>query len=1313
MLGCVAVVAALFISVARGATLEQDFTSPPPAAKPYVWWHWMSSNVSEQGIDKDLAAMKDCGISGATICAVGSTTGIGHTEIANSPWPDVQYWSPRWWELVRHSTEKGASLGLDIGMHNCPGWSASGGPWITPELSMQKVVWSETKATGPTDFNAALAQPKIDPKYNFYRDIAVLAVPDGDDVKVADVVNVSSHLGQDGKLTWSAPAGNWTIYRFGHTTTGKSPHPMPDGVQGLECDKLSAAASEFHLRHVLDAIHTNLGDYEGKAFGHILFDSYEAGPQNWTEDFPVQFSKLRGYDPVPWLPVLAGRKLGGEALTKRFQWDMKQSISDLFVENNFATFARMLKAAGLRMCFEPYKGPFDTISAAAECDTPMGEFWTSTRKGIARDVTAAAQALGRTVVGAEAFTGRPPDSHFTETPGFLKACADGAMVSGVNQFYLHDWTMQPFDDSIKPGVAMGWWGTHFGRNQTWYEPGKIWYTYLARCSALLQRGQVVSDFCTLEFAMEGGDALSYKSFAQCTVENGQIVAPCGRRYALLVLPPDSHEMLPAVAEKIKQLVNDGANVLGPKPTSSPSLTDYPKCDAEVSQIANVVWGTDANEDPNGHSFGQGKVYFGKSVAEVLAMRRIQPDFESQNAGKAEIGTIHRRDGDTDIYFVANLGDAAADFTGSFRVAGKVPELWHADTGKHAEAGQWRQANGRTELPLKLGPAESVFVIFRQPAGDRDPVVSVTMPTSAGATTQPADMELAVADGNALHLTSAGPGSVQLQFASGRSKTVEIPALPSPIDIGGAWDVSFTKHWGAPDSIKMDKLASWSDSSDDGVKYFSGTGTYSKDIQIPSDFKQPGRQLILDLGDVKDLATVSVNGKKLGVLWHPPFRVDVTDALEPGTNHLEIAVTDTWRNRLIGDEQQPPDAEWAPMQMYHRSSTKPGSPEGRPLTRFPDWIVAGKPRPSSGRYTFTTWNYFQPDSKLDPAGLLGPVTLRAQADVVVSDAPGSGQPSASIDETNAIVRSEFIFEKAPFPSCHASTIAQTKHGLVAAWFGGTRERAPDVGIWVSRHEGKQWSPVVEVANGIQADGPRLPCWNPVLFQSKNGPLLLFYKVGPAPAKWWGMMTTSDDEGATWSPPRRLPDGILGPSKDKPIQLSDGTILCPSSTENDGAKIHVERTSDLGATWTKSEPLNDGKDVRLIQPTILDHGGGRLQMLCRSRHQKIYETWSSDDGKTWSAPAATELPNPNSGIDAVQLKDGRSLVVFNNSPTKRTPLNVAISPDGKSWKTILTLDDGDNQYSYPAVIQTSDGLVHITYTWKRVRIRHVVIDPAKLQ
>lgn len=314
---------------------------------------------------------------------------------------------------------------------------------------------------------------------------------------------------------------------------------------------------------------------------------------------------------------------------------------------------------------------------------------------------------------------------------------------------------------------------------------------------------------------------------------------------------------------------------------------------------------------------------------------------------------------------------------------------------------------------------------------------------------------------------------------------------------------------------------------------------------------------------------------------------------------------------------------------------------------------------------------------------------------------------------AVLATEFIFEQAPFPSCHASTIAETKNGLIAAWFGGTRERNPDVGIWVARRDKNGWSKPTEVANGVQAAGERYPCWNPVLFQPDRGPLLLFYKVGPSPGEWWGLVISSTDGGASWSKPRRLPDGILGPIKNKPVRLKDGSILSGSSTETAGWLVHMEYSKDLGLTWQKTGPLNDRHEFGAIQPTVLVHRSGAIQILCRSRQKRITECWSTDSGKTWSAMKATSLPNPSAGIDAVVLKDGRLLLVYNHTENARSPLNVAVSSDGKLWKSALAIEDQPGEYSYPAVIQTRDGLVHITYTWKRTRIKHVVIDPTKLR
>ena len=329
--------------------------------------------------------------------------------------------------------------------------------------------------------------------------------------------------------------------------------------------------------------------------------------------------------------------------------------------------------------------------------------------------------------------------------------------------------------------------------------------------------------------------------------------------------------------------------------------------------------------------------------------------------------------------------------------------------------------------------------------------------------------------------------------------------------------------------------------------------------------------------------------------------------------------------------------------------------------------------------------------------------------------GAGMVAAkAADGTNsAVLRTGFIYESAPFPSAHASTIVESGDGLVCSWFGGSDEGEPDVGIWVSRMEGGKWSVPVEVATVVEEGSPRrYPCWNPVLFQARNGPLILWYKVGPSPRDWWGLMITSSDQGRTWSPPKRLPAECVGPVRNKPVELGEGRVLCGSSTEDHGWRVHMERTDNAGREWARTPALNDGSQLGLIQPTILKWPSGRVQILCRSRQGWVFESTMGADWRSWSAFRALGVPNPNSGIDGLVLQDGRGLLVYNPVKSGRTPLSVGVSPDGEAWREVLQLEKEPGEYSYPAVIQSRDGRVHVTYTWKRLRIKHAVLDPARL-
>jgi len=368
-------------------------------------------------------------------------------------------------------------------------------------------------------------------------------------------------------------------------------------------------------------------------------------------------------------------------------------------------------------------------------------------------------------------------------------------------------------------------------------------------------------------------------------------------------------------------------------------------------------------------------------------------------------------------------------------------------------------------------------------------------------------------------------------------------------------------------------------------------------------------------------------------------------------------------------------------------------------------------------------------KVETVKQLASVAAAMVGMVLWADAPAdekkdreAGVPDLAKVGVGGYVGGELIYplDDKPTPQCHASTIVETPSGLVVAWFGGKHERNEDVGIWLSRREGKAWSRPVEVANGVQSPRTRYPCWNPVLFRPMGGPLMLFYKVGPTPRGWWGMLMTSADDGRTWSRPRKLGTDekvghLIGPVKNKPVQLADGSILCPSSTEHRGWRVHFERTTDLGKSWEVIGPIHDGREFGAIQPSILRYADGKMQAVCRSRQGVIAQSWSADGGKTWSRMAASTLPNPNAGLDAVTLADGRQLLVYNHTtrkrgfPSGRNMLNVAASTDGKAWRTVLTLERAEGEFSYPAVIQAADGKVHVTYTYRRRSVKHVVLDP----
>ena len=1038
----IATAAAIITSIASltaASPLENDFKNPPVQSRPYVWWHWMGSNFSKQGITSDLEAMKASGIGGATIFNLASAVQESHKPTLNNPWPDQTYRSPKYWDALRHAAAEAQRLGLEIGLHNTVGYSTTGGPWIDQEKNMQRLVSKSVTLEGGRQVSIEIPRP--DPttyrgwgnsglSFEFFRDIAVLAVPASGEIAPEAIIDLTSSL-KDNRLTWNAPAGKWQIVRLCHAPTGASPHPLPDELIGktLEVDKLSLDLNRYHWDQVIEPMKQHLGPYLGKSFRHFLIDSYEAGTQNWTPAFREEFRKRKGYDPLPWLLTLEKRTVGDKDRSARFTWDLNDVISSLYYENGWLTGVDKMKAVGMDLQFEPYGGQFDTVEGAALADIPMGEFWTGRAGGINATVVAAARAAGRTVVGAEAFTGPPSISKWSETPGFLKQSADGTFASGANRMILHHWVHQPFDDRYKPGMGMGWWGTHFNRHQTWARDGTAFYQYLGRTQAMLQAGEAPADFVSVGKS-QGSDIISWREFRKgLKVRDGRIVLSSGRSYPFLGIPHDGR-MLPGDLKLITTLLDQGAVIVCSKPSGSPGLAGYPTSDIEVK--SSTLWNDEAIR-----ALGKGRLYTKGDVDAAIRDFKITPMI--QFPGASGVSGTARTTKDATLIFVANTTAAPVHFTASFRISGQRPELWDAENGSIRFAPIWRQKDGRTEVDLTLDLYRSVFVVFRDAKLPADHVAAMVSKSSGDGTLEivkarfgdaqgnrwmdvteklrqlssngslrlasahpgafgrdPApnivkqleveyrlggkSLSVTIAEGKPLslgtptvsdaQLTAAADGSVtvssgsgtrgELVFASGARKPFALPAPTAATELKGPWNVILDSPVEESRKLVMPKLENLAGHADPNVMYFSGIANYSMKFEI-SDLKS---QMTLDLGKVHDLARVTLNGKDLGVLWQSPFTLDISSALKSGSNHLEIAVTNTWHNRLVGDEQYPADFEWG----------EDRDDKGHAMKSYPDWFVKNQPRPEKNRKCFVVWYYHRKDTKLLPAGLLGPVTL---------------------------------------------------------------------------------------------------------------------------------------------------------------------------------------------------------------------------------------------------------------------------------------------------------------------------------------------------
>ena len=911
----------------QAADLEQAFLAPPDSARPWVYWFWLNGNVSKEGITADLEAMQRVGLGGALWMWGG---GLG----AETDRP-VRLLSPEWWELMRHTIREADRLGLKLNMTNGSGWSHSGGPWVSANHNMQNLkLAGEFHWNGPGRKDMA-----IDPGSM----VRVLAYPVAGLVS-STAVDLTDKVDASGRLVWDVPQGAWNIYLFSHAATGDRPHPIRGDETGWECDKLNPEAVEENWRGFVPRILNECGPEARRVIRYVHVDSYEFGPTTWTAGLLETFRKRCGYDPSPYLPVVFGKVVDSPEVSARFLWDFKRLLADLFAEGIGGRFRDLAQAEGIKLTTEPHliADVFDHVQYGGHVSNTFGNFLDARRTQhyavnppvgpemhLAKAEASAACTYGlEDVVWAEAFTGVDHAHAWHENLDYLRTWGDMWLCEGINRFCFHCWPHSPWLDR-KPGNTLGPWGIHFDRNNTWFEYATGYLAYLARCQHLLQQGHPVMDVCVFtgdgrvdQFPPHPELRASGYDYHGMTAEvlvkdlefkDGWLVLPSGMRYRLLVTYDRS--LRPQTLRKIARLVAAGATVMGEKPDDAPGLVGYPKSRDEVRALADEMWGTDIEAGKNGHTYGKGKVYLAKagkadqsgksgiqgpllyldceSELKVLNLARILPDFSYSNSGKEDgdnmLAYTHRRVNDADFYFVSNQAARPRREDCTFRIAGRSPELWDPVTGEIRDLPVYQENNGVTTIPMDFAPGQSFFIAFRKTA-------------------------------------RGGPvADDKVNFAD----------LKPVVELTGAWQVSFDPRWGGPEKpVTFEELLDWTQRPEEGIRHYSGKATYHKTFDFPAG--RQGRRIYLDLGQVKDLAEVRLNGRIPGIVWCVPWRIEITDAVRAGGNDLELVVVNQWVNRLIGDSALPQEK----------------------------------------RFTWTTSNPYQPASPLLPSGLLGPVRVMA-------------------------------------------------------------------------------------------------------------------------------------------------------------------------------------------------------------------------------------------------------------------------------------------------------------------------------------------------
>jgi hypothetical protein len=952
-----------------------EFANPPVHSRPGSFWDWLNGSMSTEQITRDLEAMKRGGMRGGEIWDVAAYADPDGRVPAGP-----EFLGPESTRLMVHAIREADRLGLEIGVVASSGWNA-GGSWIPPQHAGKGLYVSTISVTGPGEFSGDLPMPELpincprdqdgQPIYRY--EVAVLAVPNHGSKTIADVdqvLDLSSMTDADGTLHWDAPEGDWDVLRFVCANHGQQLIVPSPNSGGPMIDFFDPGATEFHLNHIVSTILKELGkdSFEGTSFKTVEFDSMELdGFTPWNDSMADAFQRRVGYSVTRYLPLFAGWKLADQDLHERFDYDWRKMVSDRLIDSHYVTGQKFLEGYGVKLIAESggpgppiwASNPVDGIKALGAVDIPRGEFWIRHR-GIflIKEIASAAHVYDKRLVDAESFT---TWRRWVDGPLNHKEIADRALCEGLNCFSFHTFASSP------PEAGLPGWAYHAGTDinptATWWPMARSLTDYLARCSHMLRQGWFVADLCyyygdqapnfypplcnvpehpLLDGLHPGYDydvCSAQVILERMRVKDGRIVLPDGMSYSALVLPEQDH-IPAAVLERIRDLVADGATVIAhQRPTRAPGLQNLEIESKAVERLADELWGREESSQPKDaqtqqavstrphqtisiRPIGRGRFIVTTDRSEALRKIGVGEDFKIVGRVENDLGPldfIHRRTTDDEFYFVRNKTREAIILTCRFRVDaeanGQVPEFWWPQSGRRTTCTDWENVeSGYAELPLQLAPLGSVFVVFRKT--DR----------ASDASLDPIAIEtFAAAD------------------------------TPASLTLTGSWQVEFPEGWGAPQETTFSKLQSWTESKEEGIRYFSGIATYKKSFDVPQSLAEQER-LFLQLGDLAEIAEVTLNGKELGFIWLPPYRIEITETIQVGTNQLEIRVANLWANRLNGDSLLP-ESERFTRSNLDRMQTDPTSDSS--YGRIPN----GKTRP--------VYSEIPPLMK---SGLLGPVQI---------------------------------------------------------------------------------------------------------------------------------------------------------------------------------------------------------------------------------------------------------------------------------------------------------------------------------------------------